>query len=79
LFVSNELSEKEEIIYRELKQLFPEHNPIIKITRPTAVKLKPSEKRNRIFLTFIDKSLTLFIEEKRCYLKLSQDGGGSYV
>jgi hypothetical protein len=62
-----------------LKQVYPDFNPIIKIARPTAAKVKHADKRMSIISNqTLEKALILYIEDNRCYLKLAQDGG-SYV
>ena len=79
LFTINELTQKEELTYNALKQVYPEINPIIKIARPTTARVKQADKRRcTLSNQAIDKSLTLYIEDNRCYLKLAQEGG-SYV
>jgi len=79
LFTINELNQKEELTYNALKQVYPDINPIIKIARPTAARVKHTDKRRfTLYNQTIEKSLTLYIEDNRCYLKLAQEGG-SYV
>jgi hypothetical protein len=39
LFAINELSEREEMAFKAIRQVYPLYNPIIKVTKPASKKL----------------------------------------